>query len=243
MVSSDGPETGRQPRPYESPRRQRSAADTRRRIAAAGGELFAEHGFEGTTVASIAKRAGVAVPTVYATFGSKGAIVGALLTQLEQEADGPNWARRIAEENDPHRKLAAFAQWTTAMFSSSRAAIQAAQGAIGDPAMAKVRSVGDNHRRQGLRPIIAELARSGALSADLDPERALDQAWMLTGVELYLSSTQGCGWSDEEYQSWLADLLQQQLLGQPEESKGTHLVTGSPGPPGNRTPTRARSSS
>ncbi len=212
-MSSDDSEVVRQPRAYQSPRRQRSAADTRQRIATAGGELFAEHGFEGTTVASIAKRAGVAVPTVYATFGSKGAIVGALLAQLEADADGPNWARRIAEESDPRRKLAAFAQWTTAMLSSSRAAILAAQGAVGDPAMAKMREEGDRHRRQGLRPIIAELAKSGALSADLDPERALDRAWMLTGVELYLSSTQGCGWSDQEYQSWLADLLQQQLLG------------------------------
>lgn len=219
MVSSEESKTGRQPRVYQSSRRQRSAEDTRRRIAAAGGELFAEQGFEGTTVASIARRAGVAVPTVYATFGSKGAIVGALLAQLEQEADGPTWARRIAQESDPHRKLADFAHWTTAMFSSSRAAIRAAQGAAGDPAMVKMREEGDRHRRVGLRPIITDLARSGALKTDLDPEQALDVAWMLTGVELYLSCTQGCGWSDEDYRSWLAKLLQQQLLGQPEAGK------------------------
>lgn len=213
MASSDDFEKVSAPRPYRSTRRQRSAADTRRRIAQAGGELFAEHGFDGTTVASIARRAGVAVPTVYATFGSKGAIVSALLAQLEADADGPAWARRIAAESDPHLKLAAFAQWTAAMFSSSRAAIQAAQGAVGDPAMVKIREEGDNHRRAGLRPIIDDLTRAGALSAELDPERALDQAWMLTGVELYLSATQGCGWTEGQYQSWLAELLQRQLLG------------------------------
>ncbi len=110
MTSHDESASARRPRPYRSPRRERGAADTRRRIAAAAGELFAENGFEATTVVSIAQRAGVAVPTVYATFGSKGAIVGALLTQLEADADGPDWARRIALESDPHRKLAAFAE-------------------------------------------------------------------------------------------------------------------------------------
>lgn len=218
MTSHDDSAAARPPRTYRSPRRDRNAAETRRRIAAAAEELFVEHGFEATTVASIARRAGVAVPTVYATFGSKGAIVGALLTQLEADADGPQWARRIAEERDPHRKLAAFAEWTTAMFASSRAAIQAAQGAVGDPAMVKIRDEGDTRRRAGLRPIVVELDRAGALSAGLDSERALDQAWLLTGVELYLGATQGCGWSDEEYQSWLGAVLQQQLLRRPAES-------------------------
>ena len=203
----------REPRAYKSVRREKSAADTRRRIAAAGGELFAEHGFEGTTVASIAERAGVAVPTVYATFGSKGAIVGALLSQLEANADGSAWARRIAEEADPRRKLAAFAEWTTALFASSRDTIAAAQGAAGDPAMAKLRAEGDRHRREGLRPVVADLAESGALAPGLDTELALDRAWLLTGVELYFGATQGCGWSDAQYRDWLVGLLHQQLLG------------------------------
>ena len=42
--------------------------------------------------------------------------------------------------------------------------------------------------------------------------RAVDRAWMLTGVELYLAATDGCGWSDLDYENWLGDLLRQQLL-------------------------------
>ena len=56
--------------------REQRVADTRRRIATAARELFAPFGFGGTTVAAIAERAGVSVPTAYATFGTKGAIVG-----------------------------------------------------------------------------------------------------------------------------------------------------------------------
>lgn len=199
-------------RPYRSPVRQQRAVDTRLRITAAAGELFAERGFAGTTVADIATRAGVAAPTVYSTFGSKGAIVRALLTQLEQDADGGGWVRRIAEETDPHAKLAAFAQWTTGLLSSSKSTIAAARGAAADPAIIDLRDEGDRRRREGLRALIASLARLKALLPDISQEHAVDQAWMLTGLELYLSATQGCRWTDAEYEKWLTALLQQQLL-------------------------------
>lgn len=204
--------TGRElRRSYSSPVRERLAAYTRGRIAAAAKDLFTERGFAGTTVASIAARAGVATPTVYATFGSKGAIVRALLAQMEGDANNAQWVERIAQARDPHAKLEAFAAWTTELFSSSKVLIQAANAAA-DPAMATLREEGNKHRREGLRAIIGGLARGDALAVGLSEEHALDRAWMLTGIELYLSAIDGCGWSDEEYQEWLTSLLQQQLL-------------------------------
>src|SRR3954470_21664374 len=94
-------------RRYRSQLREERAADTRRRITRAAGELFAAHGFAGTTVAGIAGRAGVSEATVYATFGTKGAIVGALLSDMERQADVAGWIERIDGEPDPHRKLLA----------------------------------------------------------------------------------------------------------------------------------------
>ncbi|MEO7587376.1 MAG: TetR/AcrR family transcriptional regulator [Arachnia sp.] len=199
-------------RPYRSPVREKLAADTRQRIAAAAKDLFAEYGFSGTTVARIATRAGVATPTVYATFGSKGAIVSALLAQMEQDAGNAEWVERIARETEPRAKLEAFAMWTTALLSSSRVLILAANAASADPAINELREEGDRHRREGLRGLIGVLAQGNALSAGLSEEHALDRAWMLTGVELYLSATDGCGWTDPQYQHWLTSLLQQQLL-------------------------------
>ena len=212
MAGSDSNAGRRMGRPYRSPVRAERSADIRRRIAMAAREQFAEHGFAGTTVARIAQRAGVAEPTVYAIFGSKGAIVRALLVQMEHDADGAGWGQRIAGENNPHRKLAAFAQWITALFSSSKVAIKAAHGAAGHPAIIQLREEGDRHRREGLDTVISALAHAEALRSDLSETRALDRAWMLTGVELYLSATDGCGWSDEEYAVWLATVLQEQLL-------------------------------
>ena len=213
MGASDDPVGPGTSRTYRSRLREERAADTQRRIAMAAREMFAEHGFGGTTVTGIAQRAGVAAPTVYATFGSKGAILRALLMQMEHDADGAGWARRIADETNPHGKLVAFAQWTTALFSSSKVTILAVRGATGDPAIIKLRDEGDRHRREGLRPVIASLAQVHALRHELSEQRALDRAWILTGVEPYLSATEGCGWTDEEYAQWLGALLQEQLLG------------------------------
>ena len=202
----------RQARRYRSPLRAERAAETRRRITAAAVELFTEHGFGGSTVTAIAKRAGVAPQTVYAIFGTKGAILQALLSQMEEDAGAADWRTRIAAADDPADKLAGFAQWTASMLSTSKASIIAAPGAVADPAIIGLRAEADRHRRQALASLIEGLADRGALAAGLTRQRAVDRAWVLTGVEIYLGATDGCGWSDAEYATWLADLLVSQLL-------------------------------
>ncbi len=66
-------------RQYSSSLRARHAADTKAQVLAAAAELFAESGWSGTTVSAIAKRAGVAVETVYSGFGSKKHLLRAVL--------------------------------------------------------------------------------------------------------------------------------------------------------------------
>ena len=202
------------PSRYTSPLRRQRAADTRDRIATAARELFAIQGFGGTTIAGIAARAGVSVQTVYATFGSKGAIVSALTTQFEADADAAGWRERIEQSTDPAMLLQTFAQWTRAMLSTSKETIAAVQAAAADPAIAELRDVGDRHRRAALAALISRIAGYGGLRAGLTETEAVDRAWLLTGVELYLAAGRGCGWSDQDYENWLSEVLQQQLLRQ-----------------------------
>jgi len=58
-------------RRYSSQLRAEQASRTRAQVLAAATACFEESGWSGTTVAAIAKRAGVAVETVYSGFGSK----------------------------------------------------------------------------------------------------------------------------------------------------------------------------
>lgn len=59
--------------------------DKRLSIVLAASELFAEHGVSSTSVDTIAKRAGVSKPTIYAYFDNKEAIFAAVVTETLPE--------------------------------------------------------------------------------------------------------------------------------------------------------------
>ena len=200
---------------YDSPVRRRQAKQTRLRITTGARELFVEHGFAGTTITAIAERAGVAPQTVYATFGSKAAVLHALLTGMEEAAGAAAWRDTIAKETDPARLLQAFAHWTASMLGTSKDLIAAARGATSDPALLDLAAEGDAHRRKALESLVARIARADALRHGLSRADAVDRAWLLTGVEPFLSAVGVCGWSERTYAEWLAELLRQQLLDAP----------------------------
>ena len=58
-------------RPYDSSGRRARAAETRRQVVEAAHRLFVANGFAGTTIAAVARGAGVSAPTLYAAFSSK----------------------------------------------------------------------------------------------------------------------------------------------------------------------------
>jgi AcrR family transcriptional regulator len=197
---------------YRSRLRERQAAETRQRIAASAMELFAAHGFRATTVTAIAQRAGVAVPTVYAAFGSKGAVLKALMSECDAAADVAGWDARIQAEDDPVGKLRLFAQWSAHIFTTSRTVILAVADATSDPSILELKAEGDRRRRAGVRGLVATLAEAEALAPGLSRTRATDRAWALSGLELYLATTVECRWSPAAYADWLGDLLVDQLL-------------------------------
>lgn len=196
-------------RTYHSPAREAKAAETRARIAAAAKASFAEHGFAGATIADIARRAGTSSQTVHAHFGTKGAIVLALLTQLETDAGAAEWRARIAAAPTAQGKLRAWAGWTAAMLSPGRDFAPVMQEAVAEPAMAELKAQGDAHRREALTGLVSSMA--AGLRPGLPVERAIDRAWILTGIEVYLAAA-ASGWTDEEYADWLGETLCAQLL-------------------------------
>ena len=198
------------PRRYRSELRAQRATSTRASVIAAARRLFEEHGFAATTIVAIATEAGVSPQTVYAAFGSKPALLRAIMEQMEESAEAATWRERIAAEQDPERILAAFAQWTRAFFEASGPSFSIAQEAAAE--LADLAAQGDRHRRRALEALIERLARMGALRADLSLANAVDRAWLLTGIQTYLQAVAGCGWTPEAYGDWLADTLAQQVL-------------------------------
>ena len=81
---------------YHSQRRQEQAEATRQAILDAARALFIERGYAGTTVADIAAVARVAVPTVYASVGTKPSILGELRKMIPVVAGVPNDTRQLS---------------------------------------------------------------------------------------------------------------------------------------------------
>ncbi|QVQ53748.1 TetR/AcrR family transcriptional regulator [Spiractinospora alimapuensis] len=197
--------------------RETRAAQTRAEITAAARELFESGGFAKTTIAAIAEKAGVSAQTVYAAFGSKAEVLRAIVEQMEESADAEMWRGRVAEESDPRAVLRACAEWVRAFYSASMPQLLVAREVTAE--MREMAAEGDARRRAGLVPLIDRLVGEGAIRRDLSTADAVDRAWLLTSLDIYLNATTTCGWSPEAYASWLADALAQQLLEPPGSSE------------------------
>src|SRR5436190_8707821 len=98
-------------RRYESPRRREQAAATRREILDAAQRLFEQHGYAATTMAAIAKEAGVALQTVYIAVETKSGVLRALwhLLLRGDEGDAPvgerDWYLEVLSDPDPAQQL------------------------------------------------------------------------------------------------------------------------------------------
>ena len=72
----------------QTPTRRRNSADSRDRLLVAAGELFAERGYERTTVREVGQRAGVDPALIARYFGSKAELYLAALRKDYQPAGG-----------------------------------------------------------------------------------------------------------------------------------------------------------
>src|SRR5215813_3256208 len=130
-------------RAYNSPRRAEQAAATRAAILDAAQKLFEEQGYAATSMASIAKEAGVALKTVYLAFETKSGLLRALwhLRLRGDETPSPvgerDWYREVMEEPDPRRQLALNARNSRMVKARVGALMEVARsGARADPDVA-----------------------------------------------------------------------------------------------------------
>ena len=94
------------PRRYRSERRDEQAEETRQRVLDAARKLFEERGWEGASIAAIAKEARVSEETIYARFNNKRTLLGELV-RLAVRGEDP---RPIPEQAGPRALAAATDQ-------------------------------------------------------------------------------------------------------------------------------------
>ncbi|MDG0866499.1 TetR/AcrR family transcriptional regulator [Candidatus Lucifugimonas marina] len=190
-------------RKYDSTLRLERAADTRLRIQRSAKKLLIENGFEGTTIAAIASDAEVSPQTIYSTFGSKAAIVAAMMTHLEDEAGETETVEALMAEPDPRGQLRIFTQWIARLFDLSSDLFVITQKSPDAPGLSQMKSQGDSRRLMGCTRLTEIWKDAGALRNDIDFESAAEQLWLLSSVESFLNCTEGLGWSAEQFENWL----------------------------------------
>ena len=192
-------------------RRQLQAEATRRDIVDSARHLFASNGYSTSTITQIAQHAGVAVQTVYKAFGTKQAILLALLDTLEADARHHSNVHRFGATNEPVEDLRQLVAFHRALFDASRDGLSILRGAAyGD--LGTILEEGGRRRRHGQSRLIAQWSRGKHLRPGLSTRRAADITWALTGPELYSLLVLQSGWNSATYEQWLIETLHRQLF-------------------------------
>jgi AcrR family transcriptional regulator len=200
-------------RRYTSPARKAQADLTRRKIADAARAVLLDRGYEATTIGAIAERAGVAVQTVYAGFGSKRGIVAALLDQVRF---GPAYAelvRQVSQTQDPAARLRIAARIANQIHDAERGEMELLRGTVAvSPDLAQIEADNECRRRDAQASLVAALQASGQLRPELSVDDARDILWGLTGRDLYRAFVVIRTWPSSRFEQWLADTLVRSLL-------------------------------
>jgi AcrR family transcriptional regulator len=206
-------------RRYDSSLRHEQASQTRLRMLDAAQNLFADRGYAATTVEAIASGAGVAVDTVYASFGSKRGVLKALLDVRVGGDDAPvdlldrSGPQAVRREPSQRRQVAAFATDVSAIIERARPVDDIIQGAAAvDADIAVFRAKAQEHRFGNMRQLVSWLAANGPLRDGVTEDEAAAIVWTMTSPEVHRLLRVYRGWTPERYTAWLRDTLTRILL-------------------------------
>lgn len=200
-------ETRTTPRRYQSPRREQQARNTRDALIAAATELFTTRGWTATGMRDIAVEAGVATETIYKHFASKAELLrrAADVAVVGDDAPVPLADRRefaAMGVGSRHERVAAAARVVVGVNERTAGFARALrEAAPTDETIAEALRAAKERQR-------ADVAAGATLVLGRRPtETERDGLWALVSIEVYLLLVEGSGWSIEQYETWLATML------------------------------------
>ena len=206
-------------RSYDNSRRRAQVLAARAEVVTAAHELFVSQGYSATTVGAVAEAAGIPQATVYRHFGSKRAILAAVLDVAFGGDDEPVEYRHRPEvhaaltDPDPARMLDAFARMHPRVVARAAPIQQVlAEAAAADPEAAELLALARTQRHTGQSRIARRLVERGALAEGLTEAEAADIVYTLFSPEVYGVFCVERGWRPERYGEWLSKALRDALL-------------------------------
>lgn len=139
-------------------------------------EVFRRRGLD-APLEEIARKAGVAIGTLYNRFSSRGELVDAALGPLAQQA--VELAERAARTEDPWQGFASFVEDTCALFADDRGYADVYRSRVpGTPVIAAAQQ-----RLSALKAsIMTRAKRAGVLRADVEPADIVLITWGIAGI-------------------------------------------------------------
>ena len=208
-------------RSYDSSKRLQLSRERQVWVAQVTAQLLVERGYAATTIADIAAAAQVSVPWLYKVFGPKPKLVKrAYDVLLAGDPDPLPLAARpafraLASETDPYRVLERYAAISRDLIArvGPLAAVLLAAGHSGEGEVAALAETIGRERLAGATAVTNHLTELGALAPEVSKEQARDMVWTLISPEVYRMLVAERGWSDANYELWLARSLHAALLG------------------------------
>lgn len=189
-------------RAYDATGRRAAAERRRARVVEAAARLFADHGWAGTTIAAVAREAGVSPELVTKTFGGKQALLMAAVRAASFGRSGSlpaaYAALRLGDEPDREARLERFVAFVCDSVEPMAPFLPAMnQGAADDERMRTVLEAARGGHVDIVRDVVPLLA-TGPVHPD-----AVDEVVVLTRGETYLVFAAELGWTRERYAAWL----------------------------------------
>jgi len=196
-------------RRYDSTRRDEQARETRERIIRGALELFVGQGYGRTTIADVARAAGVSPETVYATFGNKATLLRQawFLNFRGDETETPLYDRPQMQEilaiPDLVERTRAHAAFVTANNRRSSPLLRAMEGAAdSEPGAADMLAEWAERRLDVATKYAHAAAETGQLA--VTEHECRDILYATMDGALWQRLVEQRGWSDQRYATWLA---------------------------------------
>lgn len=191
--------------------RERQAQATREAVARAARRLFAANGYAATSIAAISEEADIPMPTIYSAFGNKPAILEEIRQRWIAESDALELHGDALEASDARGSLRLAAHWIRRQMEIGSDVIAMYQEAARtDPRTAETWRQVLVGREGAVRSLLEKLLRQSP--GRLEPARALDVYVTCTLPEVYRTLVTERGWSPDQYEAWLANLLTREIL-------------------------------
>lgn len=206
-------------RSYRSVRRQEQATATRGAVLEAARALFLAQGYAATTVAQVARRAGVNADTVYAAVGRKSELLRAVVETAISGEDRPvpagerDYVRRIRAATTAEAKIDLYAAALMQMAPRIAPVFQALrEAALTDVDCAALHTEITQRRAVNMRLFAADLRATGSVRPDLSDDEVADVVWAMNSSDYYLLLVEGRGWTPAQVEAHLGDAWRRLFL-------------------------------